>query len=112
MTPWWCDPATQKLYPFENVDCFSGSNLVYLIVGSVFGVILLILVGFASLSTVNLAPVSNDLFAVTTPFYRLAFYFTLVFMTINENLIAKLIADPGYGNQIGVWWEALIIGLL
>lgn len=107
MTPWWCNPATQTLFPFENVDCFAGTSLIYLIVGSLFAVILLIMVGLSSLSTVNLAPVPNDLFAVTTPFYRIAFYFALVFMTINENLIAKVIGDPGNGEQIGIWWEAL-----
>lgn len=108
MTPWWCNPATQKLFAFETVDCFTGKNLVNLIVGSVFTVILLTLMFVSSLATVNLAPVPNDLFAVTTPFYRIAFYCSLVFMTINENLIAKVIGDPGNGNQIGVWWEALM----
>ena len=108
MTPWWCNPATQKLYPFESVDCFTGPNLINLIVGSVFAVLLLLLVVFASFASVNLAPIPNDLFALTTPLYRLAFYGSVVFMTINENLIAKLIADPGNGNQIGVWWEALL----
>ena len=108
LTPWWCNPETQMLYPFENVNCFSGSNLVNLIVGSVFAIILLLLVVFASFATVNLAPIPNDLFAVTTPFYRLAFYGSIVFMTINENLIAKLIGNPGNGNQVGIWWEALL----
>lgn len=112
MTPWWCNPATGKLYAFEDVDCFVGSNLPNLIVGSIFAVILLFMVCFASLATVNLSPVPNDLFAVTTPVYRLSFYFVLVFMTINENLIAKVIGYPHNLTltieQHGIWWEALM----
>lgn len=108
MTPWWCNPVTKKLFPFESVACFSGPNVINLIVGSIFTVILLVMVVLGSLATVNLAPVPNDLFAVTTPSYRIAFYFVLVFMTINENLIAKLIGEPGNGDQTGIWWEALL----
>jgi hypothetical protein len=120
MTPWWCNPETNVLFPFgskdgtvDAVECFSGKNLINLIVGSIFAVVLLVMVGFASLSTVNLAPVPNDLFAVTTPAYRLAFYFALVFMTINENLIAPIIGWPlnktlPLVEQSGHWWEALM----
>jgi len=113
MTPWWCDPATKKLIPFPDVDCFAGKSLVNLIVGSIFAVLLLVMVSFATFATVNLAPVPNDLFAVVTPFYRLAFYFVLVFMTINENLIAPIIGWPINKSlpvieQNGLWWEALL----
>jgi len=120
MTPWWCNPETNVLFPFgnhvENIDtvaCFSGKNLINLIVGSIFAVILLVMVGFASFSTVNLAPVPNDLFAVTSPTYRLTFYSALVFMTINENLIAPIIGWPLNKSlplleQTGHWWEALM----
>ena len=75
--------------------------MLYLIVGSIFAVILVAMVVTASLATVNLAPGPNDLFAVTTPVYRIAFYAALCFMTIDENLIA--LAIP----VVGRWWEAL-----
>jgi hypothetical protein len=55
----------------------------------------------ASYATVNLAPVPNDLFAVTTPVYRFAFYAALIFMTVNENVISRNIAF------VGSWWESL-----
>ena len=71
-------------------------------------VILVTLVFGASLATVNLAPVPNDLFAVTTPSYRMTFYASLMFMTINENLIARVIGDPQIGIYTGRWWEALL----
>jgi hypothetical protein len=76
-------------------------NLIYLIVGSIFAVLLLGTVVLASLATVNLSPVPYDLFATTTPSYRIALYLAYTFCTINEYLIANAI--PG----IGRWWEAL-----
>jgi hypothetical protein len=91
-----------------RIACWSSPNIVNLIVGSIFVVILVTLVFGASLATVNLAPVPNDLFAVTTPSYRMAFYASLMFMTINENLIARVIGDPHIGVHTGRWWEALL----
>ena len=76
-------------------------NLINLIVGSICAVILVAMVIFAAYSTVNLSPVPNDLFACTTPVYRFSFYAALIFMTIDEYLIAPSI--PGNGR----WWEAL-----
>jgi hypothetical protein len=75
--------------------------LLNLIVGSVFAVLLLAIALLAAFATVNLSPVPYDLFATTTPSYRIIFYLAITFMTINENLIAHAI--PG----IGRWWEAL-----
>ena len=76
-------------------------NLIYLIVGSVFAVALMGIVLLSSFATVNLSPVPYDLFATTSPSYRIALYLAYTFCTINEYLIANAI--PG----IGRWWEAL-----
>lgn len=66
------------------------------------------MVFLTTLSTVNLAPVPFDLFAVTTPVFRIAFYAALMFMTVSENLIAPSIAAANGGNYaLGRWWEAL-----
>lgn len=80
--------------------------MITLIAGSLFAVILVPLVFLGALSTVNLSPVPNDLFATTTPVYRFVFYGALMFMTISENLIAPSIAAANHGN-LGRWWEAL-----
>jgi hypothetical protein len=85
----------------DSIDCWKWPNLLNLIVGSIFTVILVGLVFLASLATVNYAPVPYDLFATSTAFYRIAFYCALMFMTVNENLIAKSIPVVGH------WWEAL-----
>ena len=105
MTPWWCNPLTQKLYPFEDygeaVSCWGMPNIIYLIVGSI---IVLILSGIMLVSRItfsNYAPVPNDLFSTSTPIYRIAFYLAMMFMTIDENLIARAIP------VVGRWWEAL-----
>ena len=83
-------------------------NMINLIVGSVFALILVGIVLMASLSTVNLSPVPYDLFATSTPSYRIAFYAALMFMTVSENLIAPSIAAANGGNYaLGRWWEAL-----
>ena len=83
-------------------------NMINLIVGSVFALILVGIVLTASLSTVNLSPVPFDLFATSTPSYRIAFYAALMFMTVSENLIAPSIAAANGGNYaLGRWWEAL-----
>ncbi len=83
-------------------------NLVNLIVGSIFVVVLVGMMLTTTLSTVNLAPVPFDLFATTTPAYRIAFYGALMFMTVSENLIAPSIAVANGGNYyLGRWWEAL-----
>lgn len=90
------------------MQCFAGPNLIYLIVGSVFGVLLTALVLTTSLAPVNLSPVPFDLFAVATPIYRISFYGALMFMTVSENLIAPSIAVANGGNYaLGRWWEAL-----
>jgi hypothetical protein len=56
----------------------------------------------ASFAPANLSPVPNDLFAVTTPVYRIAFYIALMFMTINENVLSRSIP-----MRAG-WWESLL----
>lgn len=76
-------------------------NLINLIVGSLAAVLLVSSVLIASISTVNYAPVPFDLFATSTPIYRIALYLAMMFMTIDENLIALSI--PGVGR----WWEAM-----
>ena len=65
-------------------------------------IILVSLAILGAYSSVNLAPVPNDLFAVSTPIYRIWFYVALMFMTINENLIANVIP------VVGLWWESLL----
>ena len=85
----------------SNLTCFAGTNLILLIVGSVLASILVTMVMFASLATVNLAPVPYDLFAVSTPIYRVYYYCALMLMTIDENLIALAIPN------VGRWWESV-----
>jgi hypothetical protein len=84
-----------------SVACFEFPNLLYLIVGSIVTAIMITIVILASYATVNLAPVPNDLFAVTTPVYRIALYCALIFMTVNENVISRNI----YMRE--GWWESL-----
>jgi hypothetical protein len=76
-------------------------NLINLIVGSIAAVLLVGSVLIASIATVNYVPVPFDLFATSTPIYRIGLYLAMMFMTIDENLIALSI--PGVGR----WWEAL-----
>ncbi len=62
---------------------------------------MVVLAFIATLSVVNYTPVPFDLFTTSTPVYRIALYSALMFMTINEFLIAPSIPE------IGRWWEAL-----
>ena len=92
----------------NRIACFSGPNLIVLIIGSVLALVLVVMVYLGALATVNLSPVPYDLFAATTPVYRFAFYGALMFMTVSENLIAPSIAAENAGNYgLGRWWEAL-----
>ena len=69
--------------------------------GSIAVDLLIALAFLATMSVVNYTPVPFDLFTTTTPVYRIALYSTMMFMTINEFLIAPSIPS------IGRWWEAL-----
>jgi hypothetical protein len=89
------------MYLHPTVECFAMPGIIYLVVGSVFTLVLVGLALAGSLAAVNLAPVPFDFFAAVTPSYQIAYYAALTFCTINEYLIANAI--PG----IGRWWEAL-----
>ena len=69
-----------------------------LIVGTICALALVAMMLLSNLAFLNLIPTPNDLFTVVNPSYHLVFNLTIVFMTINEFLIGKI---------IGVWWEAL-----
>jgi hypothetical protein len=113
LTPWWCNPDTQNLFPFEKygeqyvlhiflifrVACWGSSNIVYLIIGTIIAIVLLGLTLLSTFAYVNTIPVPLDLFVTVTPIYNIAFYSVIVFMTINEFLI---------GQIIGTWWESLL----
>ena len=85
----------------NSVACFGWPNLLSVVMGSVSIVFLVFLVFASTLCSVEYEPVENDLDAVSSPAYRLIYNICLIFMTIDEYFIAKIIPVTGH------WWEAL-----
>ena len=69
--------------------------------GSISIVILVFLVYCSTLASPSYSPEPNDLDAICSPAYRLFYNSSLIFMTIDEYYIAKVIPVTGH------WWEAL-----
>ena len=81
--------------------CFSGANLISIIVGSVFLVALLFLALLSSLIQSSVEPIVNDQRVLTGVLFKNQYYASIAFMTINKFWIAPAIGADGN------WWEAL-----
>lgn len=103
--PWFCNYRDQTLFNFieEAPQCFTGSNLIAIIIGTMSAITLLSFACFSSLVKSSVEPVVNDMSITTGVLFKNQYYFTIVFMTINKFLIAPSIGADSFGN----WWEAL-----
>ena len=101
--PWFCSPADQTLYAIldEKVACFKGSNLIAIIIGTMSALTIIGLSLFSALIKSSVEPIANDLTVTTGVLFKIQYYLTVVFMTINKFWIAPAIGADGN------WWEAL-----
>ena len=83
------------------MSCFGWPNILSLVLGTISIIILVFLVFTSTLASVDHEPVPNDLSATSSPSYRIMYNVALIFMTVNEYFLAKIIPDTGH------WWEAL-----
>jgi hypothetical protein len=104
-TPWWCDPELNVLIPFhengQDIGCFTWPNILAVVLGTIAIIFLVFLVFTSSLASSEFEPVVNDLDAICSPSYRICYNCCLIFMTVDEYYIAKVIPVVGH------WWEAL-----
>ena len=87
----------------RKVACFSGTNLIAIIVGALTLISLLFLTLLSTLIQSSVEPVVNDQRTTTGVLFKNQYYISIAFMTVNKFWIAPAIGD----GPIGHWWEAL-----
>ncbi|KAJ3090545.1 hypothetical protein HK102_003405 [Quaeritorhiza haematococci] len=102
IVPILCDPRTNTLIEYPDVQCFGWPNIAAFAAGVVSLLILMFLVFSSTLTKVNLMPVQNDLDACVNPIVHIFEYLTLIWMTVLKHLITPII-----GGHDGHFWESV-----